>query len=91
MLRKRITFTIGGRVQGVNFRSYTQKEATNIGVTGYVTNASDGTVQGEAQGTGAQIKDFVQCLHKGSPASRITSLDIEDIAPTSDETSFIIK
>ena len=39
-----IAFTVKGDVQGVNFRSSTQKQANRIGLTGFVTNASDGTV-----------------------------------------------
>lgn len=39
-----IQYKVEGRVQGVNFRSFTQKTARSLGVTGFVTNASDGSV-----------------------------------------------
>jgi len=39
-----IQYKVEGRVQGVNFRSFTQKQARSIGITGFVTNASDGSV-----------------------------------------------
>ncbi|KAG9389302.1 Acylphosphatase [Pyrenophora tritici-repentis] len=44
MSAKRIQYKVEGRVQGVNFRSFTQKQARSIGITGFVTNASDGSV-----------------------------------------------
>lgn len=40
-----IAFKVEGDVQGVNFRSFTQKQARNSGVTGFVANASDGSVR----------------------------------------------
>lgn len=40
-----IAFKVDGEVQGVNFRSSAQKQAKSIGVTGWVSNASDGTVR----------------------------------------------
>ncbi|KAI0587232.1 Acylphosphatase [Pyrenophora tritici-repentis] len=43
MSAKRIQYKVEGRVQGVNFRSFTQKQARSIGITGFVTNASDGS------------------------------------------------
>lgn len=39
-----ISFTVNGTVQGVNFRSWTEDKARGLGVTGFVKNASDGTV-----------------------------------------------
>ncbi|KAI8939266.1 hypothetical protein NX059_005092 [Plenodomus lindquistii] len=91
MSSKRISFKVEGQVQGVNFRSFTQKQAKSIGVTGFVTNASDGSVQGEAQGSDDKIKEFVQHLHKGPPASSVSDVDTSDISAKSDESSFNVK
>jgi acylphosphatase len=41
---RQISYKVEGEVQGVNFRSFTQKQAKSIGVTGFVTNSSDGSV-----------------------------------------------
>ncbi|KAF2848305.1 Acylphosphatase [Plenodomus tracheiphilus IPT5] len=91
MSAKRISFRVEGEVQGVNFRSFTQRQAKSIGVTGYVTNASDGSVQGEAQGSDDNIKEFVQHLHKGPSASSVSGVDTSDISTTSDESGFNVK
>ncbi|OAL44899.1 Acylphosphatase [Pyrenochaeta sp. DS3sAY3a] len=91
MSSKRISFTVEGVVQGVNFRSYTKRQARNIGVTGFVTNASDGTVQGEAQGTEDAIKEFVQHLNKGPSAASVSSVDHSDISTKSGENGFNVQ
>jgi acylphosphatase len=89
-------------------RSSTQKQAKNIGVTGFVTNASDGTVsinrfddalgvdnfaqvQGEAQGTADQVKEFVQYLNKGPSAASVSGVEHNDISVKSGESSFNVK
>ncbi|KAH6643935.1 Acylphosphatase-like domain-containing protein [Boeremia exigua] len=89
MSDKRISFTVDGEVQAI--RSYTQKQAKSIGVTGFVTNSSDGTVQGEAQGSADQLKDFVQHLNKGPPAASVSTVEQSDISSKSGESSFTVQ
>ncbi|EUC37372.1 hypothetical protein COCVIDRAFT_40545 [Bipolaris victoriae FI3] len=91
MSAKRIQYKVEGRVQGVNFRSFTQKTARSLGVTGFVTNASDGSVQGEAQATDDKLNDFVHHLHKGPPASSVSKVDHSDIATKPDESGFSVR
>ncbi|KAF3052140.1 hypothetical protein E8E11_011378 [Didymella keratinophila] len=91
MSDQRISFKVDGEVQGVNFRSYTQKQAKSIGVTGFVTNASDGTVQGEAQGSADQLKEFVQHLNKGPSAASVSGVEHNDISSKSGESSFNVQ
>ncbi|RAR06424.1 acylphosphatase family protein [Stemphylium lycopersici] len=91
MSSKRIQYKVQGEVQGVNFRSFTQKQARSIGVTGFVTNASDGSVQGEAQGSEDKINEFVQHLSRGPPASSVSKVDHSDISTKPDESSFNVQ
>ncbi|KAF1848199.1 Acylphosphatase [Cucurbitaria berberidis CBS 394.84] len=91
MSTKRISFKVQGEVQGVNFRSFTQKQAKNIGLTGFVTNVSDGTVQGEAQGGEDAIKDFVQHLNKGPSAASVNGVEQSDISTKSGESGFNVQ
>lgn len=90
-------------------RSFTQKQAKSIGVTGFVTNASDGTVsafgpcphtllnadlvqvQGEAQGTADQLKEFVQHLNKGPSAASVSGVEHNDISSKSGENGFNVQ
>ncbi|KAF2134364.1 Acylphosphatase [Dothidotthia symphoricarpi CBS 119687] len=91
MSTQRISYTVKGEVQGVNFRNFTQKQAKSIGVTGYVTNASDGSVQGEAQGSEDAIKEFVQHLNKGPSAASVSGVKHDDISTKSGESGFNVK
>ncbi|XPS74509.1 Acylphosphatase [Ascochyta lentis] len=91
MSDKRISFKVDGEVQGVNFRSFTQKQAKSIGVTGFVSNASDGTVQGEAQGSEDKIKEFVQHLNKGPSAASVSGVEHNDISSKSGESGFSVQ
>lgn len=60
----RLFLVFSGRVQGVGFRWTTQDLAKRVGVTGWVRNMDDGTVQAEMQGTGAAICSVLEGLNK---------------------------
>ncbi|KAF2819531.1 Acylphosphatase [Ophiobolus disseminans] len=91
MSSKRISYKVDGEVQGVNFRSFTQKQAKSIGLTGFVTNVSDGTVQGEAQGSDDAIKQFVQHLNKGPSAASVSGVEHSEISTKSGESGFNVQ
>ncbi|RYN19031.1 hypothetical protein AA0113_g12705 [Alternaria arborescens] len=91
MSTKRIQYKVEGEVQGVNFRSFTQKQAKSIGVTGFVTNASDGSVQGEAQGSDDKINEFIQHLNKGPSAASVSKVDHSEISSRDGESSFNVQ
>lgn len=60
MIRRHIIFY--GRVQGVGFRFRSSMIATELGLTGWVRNSSDGTVEMEVQGDGASISRLIHEL-----------------------------
>ena len=62
IIRKHFFFK--GRVQGVGFRYRAQNAASMYGVTGWVKNLYDGSVEMEAQGTEKDIDKVVQPLHR---------------------------
>ena len=82
-----VRFRVSGRVQGVGFRYFTQQEARRLGVSGWVRNRADGTVDGEAQGSLAAMGTFEQALRRGPSHGRVERLDVEpvDSMPESDE------
>ncbi|MBK6965934.1 MAG: acylphosphatase [Bacteroidales bacterium] len=55
-----------GRVQGVGFRYSAQQIAASIGLCGFVSNESDGSVYIEAEGSSEQINLFIGWCQKGS-------------------------
>lgn len=60
-----------GRVQGVFFRANTQRVARELGLTGWVRNLKDGTVEAVAEGEGADIKALIARLKVEVQAARV--------------------
>lgn len=64
IIRKHIVFT--GRVQGVGFRYRAKYVASGFGLTGWVRNEWDGSVEMEVQGTEALINKMLVMINQGS-------------------------
>ncbi|KAJ8120523.1 hypothetical protein ONZ43_g2788 [Nemania bipapillata] len=90
-MSQRIYFLVHGRVQGVNFRNFTQKEATKLGVTGWCMNTDNEKVEGEAQGSHEAIKQFLKAIDQGPRHARVVKLDKEDRESLEGETHFEIR
>ena len=68
---------VKGRVQGVWFRKYTFQKAQDLGLKGFVENDLDGSVSIEAEGDLKQLDQFINWLYRGSPLSKVSSVDYE--------------
>ena len=68
----RVHLIIEGRVQGVWFRDSTRKEATRLGLFGWVKNRRDGTVEVLAEGPEDQVKELVSWCHDGPPFAEVS-------------------
>ena len=62
---------VTGRVQGVGFRAATVRQAHLAGITGWVRNAADGSVEVLIQGNAEQVDRMLSWLHRGPPAARV--------------------
>ena len=78
---KAVRCTVHGRVQGVGFRYTTVKQAHRLGLTGWVRNDYDGTVEVVAEGPEQAVRRLVDRLKKGPPAARVTRVDVSWVAP----------
>jgi acylphosphatase len=67
----RLCARVYGRVHGVNFRYYTQREAGMRGLTGWVANRSDSSVEIVAEGEKQALHRFLTFLYRGSPSARV--------------------
>ena len=76
IVRKRLR--IMGRVQGVAFRASTVVAARALGVSGWVANRADGSVEVVAEGDAAGIVALVRWCHCGPPAARVDSVEVTD-------------
>jgi acylphosphatase len=78
----RLHATVHGRVQGVNFRYYTIRAAQRLGLTGWVANRWDGTVETVAEGPREALNQFSAFLHRGSPSAVVDRVDVTWETPT---------
>jgi acylphosphatase len=69
---------VSGRVQGVGFRFFAGRAARTSGVSGWVRNRSDGTVETVAEGDREAVARYFEMLRSGPPGSRVTSVVDED-------------
>jgi len=58
-MKKRVSVTYKGRVQGVGFRYTAEEIANNLGISGWVRNNSDGSVELEVEGEEAILQEFL--------------------------------
>ena len=89
IIRKHIRFY--GRVQGVCFRYNSSNEARKLGLTGWVRNDYDGSVEMEAQGTSDLINQLINIMKNFSQYIVIDNIEQEIIPIVQDETDFIIR
>lgn len=76
-----------GRVQGVGFRYYTNYAAQQLGLTGWVRNCYDGSVEAQAQGNERALREFVPMIENGRYI-RIDSWDYREIPVEEGERGF---
>ena len=87
---KRIHATVHGQVQGVFFRETTSQEAKKLGLSGWVRNLADGTVETEFQGEKETVERLLEWLPQGSAMSHVTRVDSRETDPVSGESKFVI-
>ncbi len=73
-------FLVKGRVQGVGFRWFVQREAAEIGLRGWVRNTDDGHVEVLAAGSPEQMQELVLALHRGTRGSRVDKVEVHPLA-----------
>ena len=84
-------FVVRGRVQGVGFRWFVEREAHMLGIAGWVRNNSDGSVEVLAMGTRDQLLGLRSRLQQGPRASRVDDVEESDSKPVEGLKSFRIE
>lgn len=73
--------TVHGTVQGVSFRAAAHERAQELGVTGWVRNADDGSVEMVLEGDDDAVDTMVRWAHEGPSHASVTDVDVADTAP----------
>ena len=69
---------ISGRVQGVGFRFHMERKARELGVTGWVRNRHDGTVEAMVQGTPEAVEAMIVAARQGPRSALVTDVKVSD-------------
>jgi len=84
-------FIVRGRVQGVGFRWFVEREAHILGIAGWVRNNHDGSVEVLAQGTCDQLSGLHSRLRDGPRAARVDAVEVSEARPVPGQSSFRIE
>lgn len=78
---------IAGRVQGVGFRNWMADEAGRLGVSGWVRNRRDGSVEALVDGDTASVEELLRLCRRGPRLAEVTEI-VEDLAEPWPEPGF---
>lgn len=85
------SFLVRGRVQGVGFRWYVEREAQMLGLAGWVRNNPDGSVEVLATGSKEQVNALHAKLRQGPRAARVDDVEVSEANPVQGLKSFRIE
>ena len=88
MAKTRAHVVIHGRVHGVGFRFSTCDKAEHYGLTGWVRNTWDRTVEAVFEGEETDVKDMVEWCRRGPMLAHVTKLELEYSAATGEFREF---
>lgn len=90
MQKIRKYFKVEGLVQGINYRWFVVDIAKSFGVTGWVRNRPDGSVELEAQGFAKDLKNFEIAIKHDHPIATVKKINTQEIPPIHNEKNFNI-
>jgi acylphosphatase len=70
-----LALRVTGRVQGVGFRWWAQRQARELGIRGTVRNTPDGSVEVEIAGQPQALDQLRRMLHEGPPTAHVTAVE----------------
>jgi acylphosphatase len=79
-MSERVTrrLAVRGRVQGVFYRESMRREAERLGVTGWVCNRGDGSVEAVVQGSPEAVEAITRWARHGPEDARVTGVEVSD-------------
>lgn len=80
MSPRTVRVTISGRVQGVGFRAWTQRRAVARGLSGWVCNRRDGSVEAVFSGAGEAVAAMLAESRLGPRGARVDAISVDELA-----------
>jgi acylphosphatase len=87
----RVHLKIHGRVQGVYYRASTVQKAQKLGLTGWVINCPDGSVEAVAEGARQKLDELIAWCRQGPTGARVASVDVDWEEPENNFYGFNIR
>ena len=87
----RVHLKIQGRVQGVYYRASTVQEAQKLGLTGWVMNCPDGSVEAVAEGARQKLDELIAWCRQGPTGARVANVDVRWETPENNFYGFSIR
>ena len=90
-MKRRMHLLATGQVQGVCYRAYAADVGRQLGLTGWVRNRPDGSVEALAEGDDAPLREFAAWCRQGPPHARVAHVDESYGAATGEFADFSIR
>ena len=88
---ERLEATVRGRVQGVGYRYFVLRLASDIGLTGWVANEPDGSVRAVAEGPRPALERLLDGLREGPPGASVDGVTTNWLPATGDLRGFGVR
>jgi len=79
MSKRTVRVRITGRVQGVAYRAWTERNAVALGLTGWVRNRQDGAVEALFSGEASEVAEMLNRCWDGPPAAAVTHVATSEL------------
>jgi acylphosphatase len=90
-MQARVHLVVHGLVQGVGFRWFVARRAEGLGLSGYVRNLYDGSVEAEAEGDRSMVEQLIHEVRVGPRSARVRDVSLEWIEPLHQQSGFAIR
>ncbi len=88
---KHVHVIVRGIVQGVGYRAWTQREAQTLGLSGWVRNCHDGSVEALLQGPDDAIEMLLASMAQGPRHARVTAIECHEANETIVSSQFVVR